>query len=982
MNPHTESHSKLATLQESIEGDLFTDVSSRVQYATDASVYRELPTAVCRPGSIDDLKQLIAYANQHDMPLVPRTAGTSLAGQVVGHGIVVDFSKYMTRILELNTEERWVRVQPGVILDDLNDFLKPHGLFFGPETSTSNRCMMGGMVANNSCGSHSLIYGSTRDHTREIHALLSDGSETVFQPLTKEEFRKKCIGNSLENKIYSQIFDILSDQKLQQEIKANYPDTRIHRRNMGYALDLMLDNEIFSDSEKPFNFSKLLTGSEGSLALFYEMKLNLVDLPPKNTALVCVHVNSIEEALQANLVALEHKPAAVELIDRIVLDCTKTNISHAQNRFFIKGDPDAILVVEFAEHDPASLEQKTTALIQQMQEKNMGYHYPVLHGKDIGKVWAVRKAGLGLLSNIPGDAKPVAVIEDTAIHTDVLPDFVAELKKQLDRLKITCVYYAHIGTGEIHLRPILNLKNPADVEKFYEIAMQTAHLVKKYRGSLSGEHGDGRLRGEFIPLMFGDKIYSILKDIKHTWDPKGIFNPGKIVDTPSMKSNLRYQPGLPATEIKTYFRYPESDGFLRGVEKCNGSGDCRKPHTRSGVMCPSYQATTDEKDTTRARANILREFITHSSQKNPFNHKEIKEILDLCLSCKGCKSECPSNVDMGKYKAEFLQNYYDANGIPFRSKLIANYNTLNQLGRSLSPAVFNLFSQSAMLAPLTKKISGFAKERSLPKLSITSWRSWAKKNLDELNKNADPQKRVVLFCDEFTNHNDAQTGINATRLLTRLGYFVEMPQHVESGRAGLSKGLLKKVKKLADKNIEKLHPYAEKRIPVIGVEPSAILCLRDEYKDLCKEELAGKAKELSENTFIIDEFISKEAEKGHIRKEQFRTDAKKIYLHGHCHQKALSKTDYTKKMLMLPGGHQVETIECGCCGMAGAFGYEKEHYQISMAIGELNLFPAVRAAEPDAIIAAPGTSCRHQILDGTKRRAYHPVDILFEALTG
>ncbi len=982
MNTKTEVPSTLKTLQKSIEGDVYSDLSSRVQYATDASVYRELPTAVCRPMHLNDLKKILDYANQNDMPLVPRTAGTSLAGQVVGHGIVVDFSKYMNRILELNTEERWVRVQPGVILDDLNDFLKPHGLFFGPETSTSNRCMMGGMVANNSCGSHSLIYGSTRDHTQEIHALLSDGSQTVFQPLNKEDFRKKCVGNSLENKIYDQLFNLLSDEKLQEEIKANYPDPRIHRRNMGYALDLMLDNEIFSDTEKEFNFCTLLAGSEGSLALFYEIKLNLVDLPPANTALVCVHVNSIEEALQANLVALKHRPAAVELIDRIVLDCTKTNISQSQNRIFIKGDPDAILVVEFAENTPEVLQQKIDALIHQMQNENMGYHYPVLRGKDMGKVWAVRKAGLGLLSNIPGDAKPVAVIEDTAVHTDVLPDFVSELKQHLDRLQITCVYYAHIGTGEIHLRPILNLKNPVDVEKFYEIAKQTAHLVKKYRGSLSGEHGDGRLRGEFIPLMFGDRIYNVLKQIKQTWDPKGILNPGKITDTPSMKSNLRYQPGLPPRDIKTYFRYPESDGFLRGVEKCNGSGDCRKPHTRTGVMCPSYQATTNEKDTTRARANILREFITQSPQKNPFNHHEIKEILDLCLSCKGCKSECPSNVDMGKYKAEFLQNYYDANKVPFRSKLIANYNTLNQIGRGLSPAVFNLFSQSSVLAPITKKISGFAPERSLPKLSVTSWRSWARKNLAELNKNADPAKKVVLFCDEFTNHNDAQTGINATRLLIRLGYFVEMPQHAESGRAGLSKGLLKKVKKLADKNIENLHPFAEKGIPVIGIEPSAILCLRDEYKDLCKEELSGKALELSENTFMIDEFISKEAEKGHITKKQFRTDVKKIYLHGHCHQKALSKTDYTKKMLMLPAGHEVENIECGCCGMAGAFGYEKEHYQISMSIGELSLFPAVRAAEPDAIIAAPGTSCRHQIFDGTSRRAYHPVDILFEALMG
>jgi FAD/FMN-containing dehydrogenase/Fe-S oxidoreductase len=970
----------LEYLRTQIEGDLFTDFTTRLLHATDASVYRELPMAVCRPRNEKDVETIMKFAFENNIPVIPRTAGTSLAGQVVGYGLVIDFSKYMTGIMEFNPEEKWVRVQPGVILDELNAFLKPHGLFFGPETSTSNRCMIGGMVANNSCGAHSLVYGSTRDHTLELKGFLSDGSKVVFEAISNDAFRKKCIGNSLEARIYSDIYEILSNRAMQEEIRREYPEPEIHRRNTGYALDILLESNLFTEGGDDFNFCRLLAGSEGSLAIFTEIKLNLVPLPPQHTALVCVHINSIEEALQANLVALNHKPVAVELIDRIVLDCTKTNYTQAQNRFFIKDDPDAILAVEFSEYDMAETDRKAAAMIHEMQLKGMGYHYPVMKGKDIGRVWALRKAGLGLLSNVPGDAKPVAVIEDTAIHVKKLPDFVADLKKELEMLNLTCVYYAHIGTGEIHLRPILDLKNKGDVERFHKIALATAHLVKKYNGSLSGEHGDGRLRGEFIPLMLGDNIYEALRRTKNTWDPKNILNPGKITDTPSMKSSLRYEPGAINPVIKTYYRYPEADGFLRAVEKCNGSGDCRKLHTQKGVMCPSYHATTNEKDTTRARANILREMISKPGQRNHFNHKEILEVLDLCISCKGCKSECPSNVDMAKYKAEFLQNYYDANGIPLRSQLIANYSTMNRIASAV-PSLYNFFTQTSALSSLVKAVSGFAIKRSLPALHSVTWKNWARKNLPELNKTADPDKKVVLFCDEFTNYNDTPTGINTCWLLNRLGYFLIMPETRESGRASISKGLLKKAREMANHNIPVLAEYARKKIPVVGVEPSTVLTFRDEYIDLCNEELVEDAKTLSVQTYFIDEFISREIDNNKIDKSVFlNLRPKKIYLHGHCHQKALSSVDHTMKMLSLPGNWEIKEIECGCCGMAGSFGYEKEHFDVSMAIGELKLLPAVRNAEPDALIAAPGTSCRHQIYDGTGRKALHPVDILWQAL--
>lgn len=975
----TPGHFPFDLLARQIEGDLFYDQTWRMLYATDASVYRELPAAVCRPRNDSDLKIIIAFCNEHELPIVPRTAGTSLAGQVVGHGLVVDFSRYMTRILELNVEEHWVKVEPGVILDELNRYLAPHGLFFGPETSTSNRCMMAGMVANNSCGSHSLVYGSTRDHTLAIKALLADGSETLFEAVDLETFRKKCIGNSLENKIYSQLYELLSSPENQQEILEQYPDTRLKRRNTGYALDLLLQSSVFNESPESFNFCKLLAGSEGSLALFTEIKLNLVPLPPPEQALICVHLNSVEEALRANLIALRHGPVAVELIDNMVLECTKANIAQRQNRFFVQGDPGAILVVEFAFQTREEILQCATLMEAEMREAGLGYHFPAIFGKDINRVWALRKAGLGVLSNMPGDAKPVAVIEDAAVHVESLPQFIGEHNEILRNLNLECVYYAHIGTGELHLRPVLNLKNPADVERFHKVALETALLVKRYRGSLSGEHGDGRLRGEFIPLMLGEKVYAMLQQVKKTWDPHGLFNPGKITDTPSMKTFLRYQPGLPERKLKTFFNYNNTRGFLRAVEQCNGSGDCRKPATMGGVMCPSYHATLNETDTTRGRANVLREIVTNSGKKNPFDHKELLQVLDLCLACKGCKAECPSNVDMGRYKSEVLQQNYLANGTPFRAQIIAAFAEMNRMA-SLIPALYNGLVNNPVSGGLIKSIMGFSRKRSMPLLQKTTLKKWASRHLPEMNAKLKEASKVWLFCDEFTDYNDTQTGINAILLLHGLGYKVEIPEHAESGRAAISKGLLKKAARLAEKNVSLLHELVSEGEPLIGIEPSAILSFRDEYPDLCPEELIEAAVKLSKNTLTIEEFICREYEAGRIDGSLFSAQRHEVFFHGHCHQKALSKTDYSLRMMQIPPNNKITSIECGCCGMAGSFGYEKKHFELSIQIAELKLFPAIRQAPEHAIISASGTSCRHQILDGTGRKAIHPVDVLLLSL--
>ena len=973
--PSSELFSAFAA---SLDGDLFHDQSWRLMYATDASVYRELPAAVCRPAHADDLKKVLAFCQLHQLPIIPRTAGTSLAGQVVGHGLVVDFSRYMNKILELNTAERWVRVEPGVILDDLNRYLEPHGLFFGPETSTSNRCMIGGMVANNSCGSHSLVYGSTRDHTIEIDALLADGSPARFGPLDPQAFRDKCIGSKLENKIYSHLFQSLSDQSTQDEIRARYPDPRINRRNTGYALDLLLNSRVFG-GEEDFNMSKLLCGSEGTLALFTSIKLNLVDLPPPEKALVCVHVKSIRESLLANLVALRHQPVAVELIDHHVLECTRNNIQQSRNRFFIQGEPGAILVVEFACNSREEATRRAAEMEAEMRDEGLGYHFPVLFDGDINRVWALRKAGLGLLSNIPGDAKPVAVIEDSAVHVEALPAFIGEVQEMLDRLGLQCVYYAHIGTGELHLRPVLNLKVRTDVERFYKVAEGMAGLVKKYRGSLSGEHGDGRLRAQFIPLVLGERCHELLCQLKGVWDPQELLNPGKIVHSPSMKEHLRYSPGQRDKKIGTFLDFEENKGFLRAVEQCNGSGDCRKPHAAGGVMCPSYQATLNEYDSTRGRANLLREFITHSSRPNPFDHREIIDVLDLCLSCKGCKAECPSNVDVGKYKAEALQQYYMARGTPLGARITGAYGRFNSLG-SKFPGLFNFVAGNALTAPLVKMSLGIARQRQLPKIQPQSLRAWAAKHLSQLNENTKPSKEVNLFCDEFTNYNDTSAGISACLLLHKLGYRVHLPRHQESGRTYLSKGLLKKAKAIAQENVRALSPLISADNPLVGVEPSAILSFRDEYPSLLRGREKEGAISMATHCYTLEEFLAREVNLGRIEASLFNPLPHPIYLHGHCHQKALSSMKHSLIALGLAAKGEIRQVDCGCCGMAGSFGYEKKHYELSMQIGEMALFPALREAPAEAIIVAAGTSCRHQILDGTGRKALHPAEVLLQAV--
>lgn len=942
-------------------------------YSTDASVYQEKPLAVAIPANISDLQKLIRFANKHKVTLIPRAAGTSLAGQVVGNGIVVDISKYFTKIIEVNATEKWVSVQPGVIRDDLNHHLKPYGLMFGPETSTANRAMIGGMLGNNSCGLHSIVWGSVRDHILEVTALLSDGSEAVFKA---EDIHPIHQPSSLKEKIYANLHSLLANQNNQALIYANFPKSSVSRRNTGYALDSLLTMQPFNEAGQLFNLCKLLAGSEGTLAFVTEIKVGLIDLPPKEIAIVCIHCNAIIEALKANIVALQHQPMASELVDKYIMDFTINHPEYSKNRFFIEADPAAILMVEFMDDDVDVVKQKAQQLIASLQQEGLGYAYPVLYNEQTKFAWEVRKAGLGLLRNLKGNTQPVNLIEDCAVSTNELPEYIADLQQVLAKHKVNASYYAHAGAGELHVEPMINLKSEDGLKTFRNILADTVELVKKYKGSLSGEHGDGRLRGEYISSVVGNETYQLFQQVKHIFDPNNIFNAGKITATPAMDTHLRVQQKPNERTIKTTFNFSNDDGILRLAEKCSGSGDCRKMPVSGGVMCPSYMATRLEKDTTRARANLLRQFLSNEVDDQPFNHKEIKEIMDLCLSCKGCKTECPSGVDVAKMKAEFLQQYYNKNGIPFRAKLIANFSKQMKLVSKI-PRAFNWFYSVDFLRRTAHRLVGFHPNRTMPKLANQTLLSWYKKRS---SASSSFNKKVYLFCDEFTNYNDVEIGKKTILLLEALGYEVIIPQHIESGRTYLSKGLVIKAAEIANTNIHLLANLITEQTPLVGIEPSAILTFRDEYIDLASQENYQKAKNLAACSFTIEEFLSNQSAAGMIDKTLFTTEAKSLLIHGHCYQKALSSQQFISSFVEIPVNYKSTLIPSGCCGMAGGFGYEKEHYAISQQVGELVLFPAVRAANDKEIVVASGTSCRHQIKDGTNKKAHHPVEVLYDAL--
>ena len=1079
---------------------IYSDSLHKIAYSTDASIYRETPQGVAYPENLEDLKELVRTARERGTCLIPRAGGTSIAGQVVGNGIVVDVSKHFNHILEINAEERWARVEPGVVRDELNLALKPYGLFFSPETSTSNRCCIGGMVGNNSCGTHSLVYGSTRHHVLQLKGLLADGSE--FDTAVRGE-------GSLERSIYAQLEGWRSDPEVVRLIEANYPDASLRRRSCGYAIDEALglgnggpaggqEASASAPASAP-DLCKLLCGSEGTLALITEIKVSLDPLPPAEGMVLCAHCPSLEASFEGNLVALRHGPVAVELMDGRILELGKDNLEAQRNRFFVEGDPAALLIAEFRGQ---AMDAAADALEAELRASGLAYACTRVYGADVARVWALRKAGLGVLSGMKGDAKPVGVIEDTAVAPERLPAYMADFRALLSELGLDCVFYGHISTGELHLRPILNLKTEEGRRLFRAVAEETARLVRKHRGSLSGEHGDGRLRGEFIPLMYGPECYRLMQEVKRCWDPYNVFNMNKIVDAPGMDEWLRFELGQPYVidGAKTVFNWraafdeckvegasgvrSQAHALMCSIEQCNGAGDCRKSNLIGGTMCPAFKATRDELNTTRARANVLCECLTRGGG---FTSPEVREILDSCLVCKGCRAECPSNVDMTKIRAEVLQQIHQRRGTPLRSFAVARMAAVERLGHLVRP-LYNFFAGWGPSAALLKRILRFAAERRIPALSRRTLRQLlrldgfgsapavpapsamasgpfasAQAPASSVSTSAPPchsersegirrpspapsvhaeaSRRVYLFADEFTNFQEAELGLIFARLLRRLGYDVVVPRHVESGRAAISKGCLKLARRFAVRNVRLLAGVVSADAPLVGIEPSCILSFRDEYPDLVPPEMRPAAKALAANCLLFDEFIMREAAAGRISPDAFRSDSVDVWLHGHCHQKALVGVDKTAAALRLLPGATVHVIPSGCCGMAGSFGYEKEHYRRSLEIGEMVLFPAIRralhlpsvpaasaaasasaaapvasapstsfaAASPasaptsfsvsaassgpaaapaptssassvasaPAVIVAPGTSCRQQILDGTGVHAVHPVELLY-----
>ena len=1042
---------------------IHTDPLHRIAYATDASAYREVPQGVAFPENEQDIVYLIETAREHKTHLIPRAGGTSIAGQVVGSGIVVDISKHFKKILEINQKERWVRVQPGVVLDELNLALEPYGLFFSPETSTSNRCCIGGMFGNNSCGSHSLIYGSTRHHVLEARGVLCDGSIEVFKDYSIKELEERfgqrfwendCLCHSeqrhergeesidgrfpitpLIQNIYSQLIRWALNEKTVQLIEENYPDKSLRRRSCGYAIDEVIEdlhNTAKPLEERTINLCKVLAGSEGTLAFITEIKIDLDPLPPKEKMVVCAHCDTLQKSFLGNLVALKFHPTAIELMDRNILELSKQNVEQQKNRFFVQGDPAAILIIELRgdtrEEIDAIADEMEQALIQ--NDEHLVYACSRVYGSEISKVWSLRKAGLGLLTGMKGDAKPIGVIEDTAVAPEKLPDYMADFAKMLDNLDLSCVYHAHISTGELHLRPIINIKEAEGKRKFREVAYQTALLVKKYKGSLSGEHGDGRLRGEFIQLMYGDEVYALMQELKHCWDPLHIFNLHKIVDTLPMDSMLRFEVGQqyaiekelndgPSTlrqalgpqglgTCRTYYNWKAAfdeckvegatgaknqlHALMCSIEQCNGAGDCRKSNLIGGTLCPAFKVSGDETKATRARANVLREILTRgwgseafsqarNKDKSILKSEELAEVLDSCLACKGCRSECPSNVDMTRLRSEILQQKYDVSGMPLRSFAVSYMATVEQFGHIVWP-FYNLFASWKFSSNIIKNIIKFSSERDIPTLSRVTMRTAVKRE-SRRHKSQATKGKVFLFADEFTNFQEAELGLTFAKLLLHLGYEVEIPKHVESGRAAISKGNLKLAKKYALKNVNLLKDKISEQMPLVGIEPSCILSFRDEYPDLVPAEMRQQAKELGRNALLFDEFIMREVAAKRISAADFKTETVEIWLHGHCHQKALVGTEKTVQAFKLLSGAKIHVIPSGCCGMAGSFGYEKEHYKTSLAIGEMVLFPTIRKAVSNAdgvtpcIVSAPGTSCRQQILDGTGVHAVHPIEILY-----
>ena len=948
---------------------IHTDDQTRRLYANDASSYEELPKGVAFPESHHDIVKLVQWAQKKGESITARGAGTSLAGQTTGGGIIMDVGRNMNRIIEVNEHEQFAQVQPGVIRDTLNQKAGKYNLLFGPDTATTNRCMIGGMIGNNSCGIFSIKHKTTREHILEIDAVLSDGSRATFQPLTETELAAKMELDTLEGHIYREIITLIREHR--DQILENYPHPDIIRRNTGYALDRLCEMQPFNPDGRKFNMAELLCGSEGTLAMTASAKLRLVPCDSESIILV-PHFSTIRKALEATVEIVKEAPAAVELVDDVILNATKGNIEQRENRFFLDGDPKAILIVQFDGDDANNLHQKAEKLSQRLQNIGLSEATPIITDEDkMKRVWNLRKAGLGLLMGLGSEGRTPTFCEDTAVRVPDLPDYIDDFQKILDRHETDCVFYAHASVGELHLRPVINLQKPEEIEKMKTMAGEIADLVRSYHGSLSGEHGDGRARAPYIEKVLGPDMMPLLKKVKQIWDPQNIFNPGKITNPKPMEQDLRYSPSYQKPKVDTHFNWRKEDSFADAVELCNGAGVCRKLSESGGTMCPSYMATREEKDSTRGRANLFRQLFS-GKQKEAFKSEELKDALDLCLSCKACKSECPANVDMAKMKAEFTQGWHEKHGISLGERFFGQAAKLYPLA-SQFPQLTNWAIKQPVTKELLQQFLGIDKRRNLPTFAHKTFMDWWNSRNTHPTTNPTSRREVVLLIDIFTNYHEPNIGKAAVQFLESQDCRVIIPDFHEVGRPQVSKGMLAHAKKILDLNLPRLANLANQGLPIIGLEPSEILTLRDEYLDLCDEDQVYSAQIVADASYTFEEFAVELLENSPVSSKN-----KKVFVHGHCHAESLIGNSAIQKSLER-AGYEVTIGDTGCCGMAGSFGYEYDHYEVSMDIGKQRLFPALHNLPEDALVCAPGFSCRHQIKDGINLQAVHPAQLLAKA---
>ena len=943
-------------IKSEIEGEVYFDDVTREIYSTDASIYRIVPLCVVTPKTIKDIKNLVQISNEYGIPILPRGGGSSLSGQTVNKAIVIDFTKHINKVVDVDKNSMTAIAQPGITIDRLNQILKSQNLLFTPDPSTTNRATVGGVIGNNSCGAHSIIYGKTIDNVKSLKTILSNGEDHIFKKIRFSEFEKLILNDSFSSNLYLNSINLF--KKYTDELTRRYPD--IQRRVGGYNLD-EINKDGFVD------LTKIIVGSEGTLATVTEAELNLVELP-NSKGLLVVEFDDIIKSMEASVLALDLNPSAVEHIGEIIISEARKSPEFSSGIEYLNNNPTDIIVVEFYGENELEVKDKISHLKKKLDISGLSLSSTeVINPVQQKKVWDMRKAGLGLVMKKPGEAKAIPFVEDTAVSPEKLPEYVKRFDEIVRQNGTTAGYYGHASVGCLHIRPLINLKEEKDIKRMVKISDEISDLVFEFGGAFSGEHGDGIVRGAWTKKMYGEKIYHAFQDLKKSFDPKNLMNPGKIIDTPPMDENLRFGTTYKTENTETFLSFEKEGGFAQAIEMCNGQAACKK--IGSGYMCPSFMATRNEVDSTRGRANALRAALSGKLPIQQLNSKKLFDVLDLCLECKTCRSECPSGVDMAKLKYEFLHQYYKNNKIPLRARLTGNIAILNKFG-SYFPKIFNLINSFYLFKLASDIFLKIDRRRNLPKL--------APKAFDKIFKEVKSDKKIaVFFNDTFTNYNHPNVGISAVKILKALDYEVKLVDKKCCGRPLISKGLLEQARKNAKYNINSIYDYVKNGAIVVGAEPSCISALKDEYPDMFPND--ERVKLISKNTYLLQEILVKEGKNKNIN---FKKDLKKrsIAVQVHCHEKTIIGENISIDSLKMIPNSEVEKIPSGCCGMAGAFGYEKEHFDLSKQIAEERLLPFIKGLKSNTQVAITGVSCRHQIDDLSERDPKHILEIFAESI--